>query len=59
MMMFPYQQSVMHSIKIGKQAGINLTDSKERLSLLNKIRIKYVQGFDDDPISKKVKELLN
>ncbi|MGI0047873.1 MAG: hypothetical protein ACREBB_11930 [Nitrosotalea sp.] len=53
-----YLQSVMHSLRIAKQKGEDLKDSKRRITVLNKTRLRYVGGSEDDQISLAVKEAI-
>lgn len=53
-----YLESVMHSLRIAKQGKEDLTESKRRLHVLNKTRIQFIGGSDNDQISKAVKEVI-
>jgi len=51
-----YEQKAIHSLRI---AGMkeNLVDVKVKLRILNGLRIQFVRGSEDDPISQTVREL--
>jgi len=49
-----YQADMIHSLKMGQVAKLELDQTKSNLKAINALRIRYVGGSEDDHLSKTV-----